>query len=96
MALPDTLQDKIDTFRAHGRIFRFNEELFAEVGWLQVLVGQGILPRSYHPLADSPGDENVDRYLAGIREVIQAKVARMPDHREHLTRLGGLFEEVAA
>jgi tryptophan halogenase len=33
---------------------------------------------SYHPLADSPGDANVDLYLAGIREVIQAKVARMP------------------
>jgi tryptophan halogenase len=96
MALPDTLQEKIDTFRAHGRIFRFNEELFAEVGWLQVLVGQGILPRSHHPLADAPGNENVDRYLAGIREVIQAKVARMPDHREHLTRLGGLPNEVAA
>jgi tryptophan halogenase len=96
MALPDTLIEKIETFRAHGRLFRFNEELFSEVGWLQVLVGQGILPRSYHPLADSPGDANVDRYLAGIREVIQAKVGRMPGHREYLSRLNGTPKEAAA
>jgi tryptophan halogenase len=96
MEIPDSLAEKIEIFRAHGRIFRFNEELFTEQGWLQVMIGQGILPRSYHPLADSPGDENVDRYLASVRELIQAKVARMPSHREYLTRLCGTRVEVAA
>jgi hypothetical protein len=38
----------------------------------------------------------VDRYLAGIREVIEAKVARMPDHRAYLTRLCGTLTEAAA
>lgn len=96
MTIPDTLRDKVETFRAHGRIFRFNEELFTEVGWLQVMVGQGIMPRSYHPLADTPGDANVDRYLASIRELIAAKVARMPDHRTYLDRLCGSPVEAAA
>jgi tryptophan halogenase len=96
MALPDSLAEKIETFRAHGRIFRHNEELFSEVGWLQVLVGQGVLPDSHHPLADSPGDAKVDLYLAGIREVIQAKVARMPKHRDTLTRLCGPSKDIAA
>jgi tryptophan 7-halogenase len=96
MELPDTLAEKIETFRAHGRIFRFNEELFTELGWLQVMVGQGTLPRSYHPLADAPGSGQLDQYLAGIRHVVAAKVERMPDHREYLTRLCGPLEEVAA
>jgi tryptophan halogenase len=96
MEIPDSLAEKIETFRAHGRIFRQNEELFSEVGWLQVLVGQGIMPRSYHPLADSPGNENVDRYLAGIRDVVRAKVARVPGHGEYLARLRGAPKEVAA
>ncbi len=87
MEIPDTLVEKIETFRSHGRIFRFNEELFTEVAWLQVMVGQNILPRSYHPLADAPGDDNVDQYLASIRELIAAKVRRMPDHRDYLNRL---------
>ena len=96
MPIPDTLREKVETFRAHGRIFRFNEELFTEVGWLQVMVGQGILPRSYHPLADTPGDANVDRYLSSIRELVAAKVARMPDHRAYLNRLCGSLTEAAA
>ena len=87
MQIPDTLMEKVETFRAHGRIFRFNEELFTEVGWLQVMVGHGIQPRSYHPLADAPGAANVDKYLASIRELVAAKVARMPDHRDYLNQL---------
>ncbi|HVM36972.1 MAG TPA: tryptophan halogenase family protein [Sphingomicrobium sp.] len=86
--LPDTLVEKIESFRSHGRIFRFNEELFTELAWLQVMVGQGIMPRSYHPLADAPGDANVDAYLASVRELVAAKVGRMPPHGEYLRRLG--------
>src|SRR5687767_619653 len=89
MEIPDTLAEKVETFRSHGRIFRFNEELFTELAWLQVMVGQNIVPRSYHPLADAPGDDMVDEYLASIREVIAAKVAKMPDHRAYLERLCG-------
>ena len=36
MAIPDSLRQKIDLFRATGRIFREQEELFVEVGWFQV------------------------------------------------------------
>jgi tryptophan halogenase len=87
MELPDTLVEKIESFRSHGRIFRFNEELFTELAWLQVFVGQGIMPRSYHPLADAPGDANVDAYLASVRELVAAKVERMPLHGDYLRRL---------
>lgn len=85
--LPDPLAEKIELFRAQGRLFRFNEELFTELSWLQVLVGQGIMPRSYHPLADAPGDRNVDLYLASVRDLITAKVDRMPDHGAYVGRL---------
>ena len=84
LELPDTLKEKIEIFRANGRLFRFNEELFTEVAWLQVLIGQGIDPAGYHPLADAPGNDGVDKYLASIEEVIAAKVSRMPDHAEYI------------
>jgi tryptophan 7-halogenase len=87
MAIPDTLQEKIDLFTASGRLFRFNEELFTELGWLQVMSGQGIEPKSYHPLADAPGDKGVTDYLRSIREVVAAKVERMPQHRDYLDKL---------
>jgi tryptophan halogenase len=96
MQIPDTLAEKVETFRSHGRIFRFNEELFTEIAWLQVMVGQNILPRSYHPLADAPGNDKVDQYLASIRELVAAKVAKMPDHRAYLEKLRGTQAAQAA
>lgn len=82
LELTDSLQHKLELFRSSGRLFRYNEELFTETGWLQVLIGQGIEPASYHPLANAPGDEAVDKYLVSIEEVIAAKVARMPEHAD--------------
>jgi tryptophan halogenase len=80
MALPDTLAEKLALFRANGRIVRAGEELFTEMGWLQVMIGQGIMPRGYHPLADvnSPGE--VRELLGLLRQVIGRQVAAMPDH----------------
>jgi tryptophan halogenase len=40
MEIPDTLREKMDLWRTRGRIVRIDNELFAEVGWLQVLEGQ--------------------------------------------------------
>ena len=52
MEIPDSLTQKIELFRETGRVFRKNEELFAENSWVQVMLGQGIIPRAYHPSAN--------------------------------------------
>jgi len=80
MAVPDTLSEKIELFRANGRIARFNEELFAEVGWLQVLVGQGVIPAGYHPLAKVQSDAELREFLSLMRRAVNKHVAAMPDH----------------
>ena len=41
-----TLQRKIDLWRTNGRIFREDDELFSEESWIQVFLGQGIVPKS--------------------------------------------------
>jgi tryptophan halogenase len=84
MAVPDTLGEKIDLFRANGRIARFNEELFAEVGWLQVMVGQGVMPAGYHPLADAPSDAELREFLSLIRQTVTKHVGGMPSHKAFL------------
>ena len=52
MAIPDTLAARIDQFRAGAFIHHHHEELFTEVAWFQVLVGQGIIPESWNATAD--------------------------------------------
>lgn len=84
MPIPDTLQQKIDLFRANGRLYRENEELFSETSWLAVMLGQGIVPRSYHPLVDAYDAKALSTYLTGVRDVIARSAASMPSHAEFI------------
>ncbi len=82
--LPESLSNKIATFQAGGHIQREHEELFTEPGWLQVLVGQGIEPAGYNPLADAMPAAELDRFLSGMAEQQHKLVDAMPDHAPFL------------
>jgi tryptophan halogenase len=77
---PEGLRRKLEMFSATGQIFREGEELFTEQSWLQVMVGQGILPRRHHPLADNLPGEKLEDFLGSIRRLIGGAVERMPSH----------------
>ena len=80
MAVPDTLQHKLDLWRSAGRIVRTDNELFAEVGWLQVLHGQRVAARAHHPIADALDEADIAEYLGDIERVVGACVEQMPSH----------------
>jgi tryptophan halogenase len=87
MDIPDTLRRKLDLYRAHGRLVRDADELFAEAGWLQVFEGQGVRPERDHPLAALREADDVAAYLAGVREVVGNCVEALPDHGAYLERM---------
>jgi len=84
MPVPDTLQHKIDLFRSNGRVQRDGLELFAESSWLQVMIGQGVVPRAYHPFADLRPEAEVDAYVRHIAEVIAKCVRVMPTQADFI------------
>jgi tryptophan halogenase len=86
MSIPDSLQQKIDLFRSRGRIFRLNNELFSEVSWFQVMFGQGIRPRGYHPLVDAKSPELVEKMLADVKRVMHGVVELMPTHEQFIDK----------
>ena len=86
MEIPDSLTQKIELFRETGRVFRKNEELFAENSWVQVMLGQGIIPRAYHPIANKLSDEELENLLSSLRDSVTKTVAGLPDHRDYVIR----------
>lgn len=96
MEIPDSLTQKIELFRETGRVFRKNEELFAENSWVQVMMGQGIMPQSYHPIATKLSDEELDKLLTGLRESVTKTVADLPDHQSYVARYCGSEETRAS
>ncbi len=96
MDIPDSLTQKIELFRETGRVFRRNEELFAENSWVQVMMGQGIVPKAYHPVATKLSDEELDQLLTGLRDSVAKTVAGLPEHHAYVARYCGIREEAAA
>jgi len=78
--LPDGLAARIALFRASGRVLRDGEELFAEPAWIQVLIGQGILPSGHHALADMLSADELDDLLTLTRRHAAQVAARLPTH----------------
>ena len=87
MEVPATLQRKMDLFAANGRIFREDEELFAEESWIQVFLGQGIIPAGYDPLVDVKSEAQVMEFLDNVEGVIAKCVNLMPDHGAYVAKI---------
>jgi tryptophan halogenase len=80
MEVSDYLAEKLAIFRDHGRIFRENDELFADTSWFAVMVGQGLWPNAHDSLVDVMPEAELKRRLEGIRQVIRKSVDWMPHH----------------
>ena len=96
MEIPESLTHKIELFRETGRVFRKNEELFVENSWVQVMMGQGIMPKAYHPVATKLSDAELDHLLTGLRESVSKTVASLPDHQAYVTQYCGAQDAKAA
>lgn len=86
MSIPTELQEVIDLFRDSGRFFRNGEEMFAEMSWVQVLIGQGVMPRGYHPLVNQLADQELWRFVDGVGETVARCVEAMPLHQAFIDR----------
>jgi len=80
MSIPDSLRATIELFRRDGRYYRDGEDFFALPSWVQVMLGQRIVPQSYHPIVDSMPAEKLVEYVEGVRKMLADAVAAMPTH----------------
>jgi tryptophan 7-halogenase len=84
MEIPDRLRHSIELFRSYGRFMITEDQLFAPQSWLSVLMGQGITPQHYDPLADGLSEAEVEQHVRSIREVVAQTVQSMPRHGHYV------------
>ena len=85
MDVPASLRHRIDLFVKTGRIFREGSELFDD-SWQQVMIGQGLMPQSYHPIVDTMSRDELEALLTQITSQIRRTVEKLPPHEEYLKR----------
>ncbi len=89
MDVPDRLTEKMDLFRASGMLINDHMDIFLEPSWLQVMLGQGIMPEDYHPLADTLTDEQLKDKLEKTRQTKMQPMDQIPPHDEFLEIFAG-------
>ena len=86
MKIPDSLAHRIALFRENAFAYQGDSELFRVDSWSQVLLGQRVVPKSYHHFARSMDPAELTRYLAEFRQAITQTVARMPVHQDFVNQ----------
>lgn len=84
--IPDSLNSKIELFKANGRVFHENNELFTPESWIQVMLGQGIIPNSYDPMVNMKSDSEVLDFLSNTQKVIEKCVNVMPTQKDFIEK----------
>lgn len=89
MDIPDSLQHKMDLFETSGHLFRDPEDLFRESSWVQVMLGQGLMPKSWHRHVDQLSDQQLDQFMGDVQALIAQTVDPLPSHADFIESLVG-------
>jgi tryptophan halogenase len=84
MEIPETLKHRMSLFKESGQVFKKAEELFGETSWIQVMMGQGLMPEQYHPIVDLMSDEELTSFLNNIKSAVKRKVDNWPDNNDFI------------
>ena len=94
MEVPEALRHKIDQFRSSARVTASFDELFDARAWIQVLIGQDVMPESYHPIADLLPEPRLKEFLDGLERSHVEEVSRWPDHGAFVAKFGPVNREL--
>lgn len=84
MDVPDRLARKIALFRNNGALVQDQYDIFMEPSWVQVMMGQGVMPEDYHPIADGPTDDELRAQLAQLAELKAQPLSQLPAHDRYI------------
>ncbi len=82
MEISDDLSHRIRLFKQAAKFYQSEGELFRLDSWIQVMLGQGLLPECYHPIVDTMSEHELKRFLTELSTNISRTVERMPVHED--------------
>ncbi|WP_299596873.1 tryptophan halogenase family protein [uncultured Microbulbifer sp.] len=84
MALPESLQHKLDLFLNSGYIVNYRWEMFHQPSWLAIFAGFDVLPENYDLRVDQFPDEQIEHSLNEMHRSLQRAVSGAPDHQQFI------------
>ncbi|SEA68593.1 tryptophan halogenase family protein [Alkalimonas amylolytica] len=80
MDIPASLQRKMELFAQSGKVCREQDELFTEVAWQQVMIGQGLVPKDYHPLVNALTEQQLQELMEQLKAILTMTSDKLGSH----------------
>jgi tryptophan halogenase len=85
MPVPDSVQERIEDYRASGRVHVQDKvELFSRASWLAVLNGQLLQPERIDPLAQMYDAARFEPLLGGLRQLVDKAAQAQMSHDAYI------------
>jgi tryptophan 7-halogenase len=94
MQVPEPLQHKIDLFGSTARVTASFDDLFDARAWIQVMIGQNLIPESYHPVADLLPEPRLREFLDGLERSHVSEVSQWTEHGAFVGRFAPVNREL--
>ncbi len=85
-AISEGLHYKLDLFGVRGMMTIYNQESFNADSWQTVMIGHGVVPKSWDPQADIIPDSDVTNHFRTLLSGVKAGIAPMISHAEARAR----------
>lgn len=86
MEVPADLKHRMTLFKDFGKSNQVEGELFRLDSWTQVMLGQGIIPSSYHPIVELMPEGELKRFLNTIAADVNKNIAMMSIHQDFIKK----------
>ena len=86
MDVPESLRISMDMFREVGYLKPYKHGLFMVPSWVAVLIGQGIIPNSWHPAVNEWDADTLRINMEKLKQQMKAAASQLPDHLTALQR----------
>lgn len=80
MPIPDTLKQRMQIFQETGYLNPYKNGLFMAPSWVAVLIGQGIIPKTWHPAINALDSHNLNISMQQLKQHMKMAVEQLPDH----------------
>lgn len=86
MVVPDSLTSRIELFRENAHAYQLDGELFRVDSWVQVMIGQGVIPKQYHPIVRTMSENDIKKFMSGLTQFINSSVSALPNHQDFIAQ----------
>ena len=88
MEIPASLAEKMELFRARGRVVKYDHGLFLSPSWVAVYLGQRVIPSQYDARVDLLSDDDIAAHMEGLRTLMKNTASGMSDHQTYINSNG--------